>query len=401
MNPIVQDAVNFVDTAVKLGIKPFIPILAEGPTDREVTVDGERRLFFSSNNYLGLANHPKIIAELVRATNKYGFGSGASRLVGGTFDSHVLLEKEIARFKGGEAAMIFSTGSIANDTTIPALLNAPALSARSYVSRLIGGERSAVFSDDLNHASIVDGCRLAKAEKNIYKHNDLDDLERQLRKSRAKKKLIVTDSVFSMDGDVADVRSLISLKEKYGASLYVDEAHSTGVFGVHGRGVSEEYGIEGIDIKMGTFSKAFGGAGGFVVASKEIIEYLKLSCRKYIFSTAMPPAQAAALVVATKEVEGAVEERKHLKDISAYLRGEVKKQGFSTLGSTTQIVPIVIGGEKETMQLSQLLRKKQIEAPAVIWPATPRNQGRLRVSLISHHTKEDVDRLIGALKEVS
>lgn len=404
MNLIENEASEFLLTAHNLEITPWVPILSEAPTDSYVIADGKKSLFFSSNNYLGLAGRPEIKEALIRGVEKYGFGSGASRLVGGTFESHIELEERIAKFKDGEAAIIFSTGSIANDTVIPALLNVPMLDVKKIISKgifnFLGGKEVAVFSDELNHASIVDGCRLANAERNIYKHLDLDHLESLLKKSKARKKLIVSDSVFSMDGDMVDVKRIAHLKEKYNSLLYLDEAHSSGVIGKKGKGVSEEFSINNIDIKMGTFSKAFGGAGGFIVANKVMIDYLRLSCRKYIFSTAMPPALAVGLIKSVDLVESAEKEREGLKNISIYFRQKAKVLGFNTMSSTTQIIPIHVGDEKKTMIFAQKMRERKIHTPAVIWPATPRGAGRLRISLIATHTIEDIDKLLENLSEV-
>ncbi|MFC7439880.1 8-amino-7-oxononanoate synthase [Laceyella putida] len=347
---------------------------------------GRRLLNFSSNNYLGLSAHPELQAALERA-GAHGVGGVASRLIIG--HSHELdeLEREIARFKGTEAALLFSNGYMANLGLLTALLK-PA---------------DAVFSDQYNHASIVDGIRLSGAKSYRYRHLNLDHLETLLKRAEAKgikRKLIVTDSVFSMDGDVAPLRELVWLKKKYDAALVLDEAHAAGVFGPHGEGMAHHLGVaDEIDLHMGTFSKAFGVYGAYVAGRKTWIQYLVNRCRPLIYTTALPPVIVAAIRASLRLVQSGHTLRQALHERSAWFRQQLMEAGLSINGSTTQIVPWVVGGSERALKLSQALAEQGVLAVAIRPPTVPEGASRLRFSLMATHTQADLIRAVEAVRK--
>jgi len=390
-------------------IYPDIYKIEGASTSPEITVlmkNGERKkvLMFSSNNYLGLAGDERVKKALVAAAEKYGMGSGGSRLISGNIDVQEKLEEAIARFKGYEAAITFSTGYMANTGAIPALLNPLKISAGKVAGGILRSilniSESAVFSDELNHASIVDGCRLSKSKRIIYKHRDLKDLESKLRKYNYKRKFIITDGVFSMDGDIAPLSGIMKLAEKYNGSVMVDDAHATGVLGDNGIGTSEYFHLEKKpEIMMGTFTKAFGAVGGFVASSKEVVDYLRVTARSYIFSAPIPPLVASGILESLRIIE---EDRpfEKLKENINYLMPKLKGAGFNTMETETQIIPIVIGNENTTIQVSRELMDNGVFAPAVMWPAVPKGVGRLRITIMSTHSKNDLDYFLETLQKV-
>lgn len=367
------------------------PICLDSSRGSKVIIDGERFVNFASNDYLNLSHHPEIINALADAVRVYGSGSGSSRLLSGTYLPHKRLEERIARFKGTEAALLFNTGYAANTGIIPAITDS----------------NSVVFSDELNHASIIDGIRLSKAEVMIYRHKDAGHLESLLIRSAAEsginKRLIVTDSVFSMDGDIAPLKDISYLSRKYDAMLMVDDAHATGVLGENGKGGLEHFGIEddGI-IQMGTLSKALGCFGAFVAGSQELIDYLINTARSFIFSTSLPPAIAEAAITAIDIVHsdpGGL--RRKLSGNSDRLRKGLEGSGFETLGSETPIIPILTGEIKDTLEISEELYKHKILALPVRPPSVPEGRCRIRFSVTSGHDEEDISNLIEVLKKVS
>jgi 8-amino-7-oxononanoate synthase len=397
---------RIIEFAKEKGIYPDIYKIEGASTNPEITVvmkSGEKKklLMFSSNNYLGLANDERIKKALIQAAEKYGMGSGGSRLVSGNIDIQEELESAIAKFKGYESAITFSTGYMANTGTIPALLNPLKISAAEIIKNVLKDvlkiKESAVFSDELNHASIVDACKLAKSKRIIYKHKSLEDLESKLKKYKYKRKLIVTDGVFSMDGDIAPLSGIMDLAEKYNSAVMVDDAHSTGILGDNGVGTTEYFHLEKKpEIMMGTFTKSFGAVGGFVAASKDIIDYLRVSARSYIFSAPIPPLVVAGILESLRIIK---EDRpfEKLKENIDYLTSKLKNSGFNILETETQIIPIIIGDERKTIQVSRELIDNGIFAPAVMWPAVPRGLGRLRITLMSSHSKENLDYFFNVL----
>lgn len=364
----------------------------DGGAEPEVVVEGKKVLMFSSNNYLGLATHPKMIEAGVETLKKYGVGSDGSRLLSGNLKVHREFEEAITKFKGGEDAIVWPSGYSANVGVITAVMDPIKVRAQDFLTR-----KGIIISDELNHASIVDGARLSKAEVVIYKHCDMDDLEGKLKKYKSRRKLVVTDSVFSMDGDIAPLDKIVKLCKKYDAISMIDEAHATGVLGKTGHGTLQHFGlkaVEDIDIVLGTCSKALAVTGGFVVGSKTLIKYLRVASRSYMFSTAMTPMASAALVTALKIIDEEPQWREKLLSNADYLRNGLQEKGFDTVTSATQIIPILIGSDKDAIQFSRRLFEEGIFAPCVRWPAVEKNKARIRFTVMATHTKEQMDRLL-------
>jgi 8-amino-7-oxononanoate synthase len=356
---------------------------AQGAT---IAIDGRTYVNFGANDYLALAGDPRLAEAAVTATRTEGWGAGASPLVVGHAASHARLEQAIAAFEETEAALLFSTGYAANVGAITALV----------------GRGDVVFSDALNHASIVDGCRLSRAEIRVYPHNDVDALATMLADAATfRRRLIVTDGLFSMDGDVAPLAALADLANRHDAMLAVDEAHATGVFGRHGRGTSEACGVEErVDVRIGTLSKGLGSAGGFVAGRRTLIDWLINRARPYVFSTALPPAAAAASCAALEIVQGEPFRRSALLERAATLRDTLRSQGWDVGPSTSQIIPIIAGDAGRTLALAQALRERGFVVPPIRPPSVPDGASRLRLSLSYGHTAEAISALVEALKEV-
>jgi 8-amino-7-oxononanoate synthase len=362
-------------------------VALDSPQGPGITINGELFINFSSNDYLNLSTHPEIIRASAAALKKYGSGSGASRLLSGTQALHVSLEKKIAAYKGSRSALLFNTGYAANTGIISAL----------------AGKHSVIFSDALNHASIIDGIKLSGARVKIFRHRDPAHLEVLLKKhvSSRNRKLIITDTVFSMDGDVAPLKDILSLSRKYDARLMIDDAHATGVLGRSGRGGLEHFGIRSGDIiQMGTLSKAAGCFGGFVAGRKGLVTLLMNRARSFIYSTSLPPADVGAAIKAIDILADSSEGlRKRLWKNRERLRRGLQKAGFDTLGSETPIVPLLIGDVKKTMHVAGHLLKNNIYAPAIRPPTVPEGKCRIRLSVTAGHTYEEIDRVLACLKE--
>ncbi|SMP23258.1 8-amino-7-oxononanoate synthase [Laceyella tengchongensis] len=367
-------------------LRTLIPAQQAGQT--VLIREGRRLLNFSSNNYLGLATHPELGMAVAESVSQ-GIGGVASRLIIGHNEETEALEREIARFKGTEAALLFPNGYMANLGLLSALLK----------------PSDAVFSDQYNHASIVDGIRLSGAQSYRYRHLNLDHLEVLLKRADAKgakRKLIVTDSVFSMDGDVVPLSDLVQLKRKYNAALVLDEAHAAGVWGPGGAGMAHHLGVaEDVDLHMGTFSKAFGVYGAYVAGKKEWIQYLLNRCRPLIYTTALPPVLVAAIRASLRLVEAGDNLRRDLHERSAWFRQKLQEAGLSIGGSTTQIVPLIVGESELAIKLSQALAEEGVLAVAIRPPTVPEGQSRLRFSLMATHTKADVERAVAAVLRVA
>lgn len=382
---------KILDYADKHQLYPDLRIV-EGPPEPEVIVDGKKVLMFTSNNYLGLANHPKIIEASIQAIKKYGVGSDGSRLLSGNLKIHSDFEKRIADFKKGEDAIVWPSGYSANVGTISAFARVLEVGPADFLS--FG---TIILSDELNHASIIDGARLSKQKKITYKHCDLEDLESKLRRFKRRRKLVVTDSIFSMDGDIAPLDKIVELSKKYNATLLIDEAHATGVLGKTGHGSLEHFNLKSgtdVDITLGTCSKALASTGGFVVGSKDLVKYLRVASRSYMFSTAMMPAASAALIQSLNVIEQEPERRIKLWENANYLRDCLKQAGFNTLTSATQIIPILIGEDRKTIEFSRKLFERGIFAPAVRFPAVSKGNGRLRITVMSTHSKAQIEFLV-------
>ena len=348
-----------------------------------MTLDGRELINFASNDYLGLSRHPELIERSRDWTARYGAGSGASRLVTGTLEAHAAVEAKVAAAKGTQAALVFASGWQLNAAVIPALLAA-------------GEGEALVFTDKLVHASFHHGCAAAGVKQIRYRHNDLDHLESLLasRGDEDSRRFILTESVFSMDGDRADVAALAELAEAYGAFLYLDEAHATGVLGPHGMGLSG-LAPNGIDLIMGTFSKALGGFGGYVAGSKVLCDYLVNACSGFIYTTAPPPSVLGAMDAALDLVPAMDAERAALTQASDRLRATLQSLNLSTGQSTTQIVPAIVGQADAAVALSAELEAAGFLAPAIRPPTVAMGTSRIRFALSAAHSEDDLDRLIG------
>ncbi len=338
---------------------------------------------FSANDYLSLAADPRLIAAAHEAALREGWGAGASPLITGHSESHRRLELRLTEFMGTEAALIFPSGFAANSGTIPALV----------------GRGDVVLADEKNHASLIDGCRLSRAEVEIYPHRDMNRLAELLGESVGyRRRLIVSDTLFSMDGDLAPLRDLVELAERNKSMLMIDEAHAIGVFGAHGRGVAEDVGIEArVPIRVGTLSKALGSAGGFVAGSQKLIDWLINRARPYVFSTAHPPAAAAAAIAALDIVHDEPQRRGALLKRAADLRRRLREKGWNIGDSAGQIIPIIIGDPTATMETAAKLRERGLFLPGIRPPSVPEGQSLLRISLCYGHTPEMIERLMAAL----
>ncbi|BCB95846.1 putative 8-amino-7-oxononanoate synthase [Dissulfurispira thermophila] len=336
---------------------------------------------FSSNDYLGLSNHPSIIEAANKAIEKYGLGAGASRLLSGGTELHATLEKKIAEFKGSDAALIFNSGYTANISAIPVLAS----------------EGDIIFSDELNHASIIDGCRLSKAKKVIYRHRDVEHLSELIKKEHGKRKMVITDTVFSMDGDIAPLKEISDICTQHDAILYIDDAHGTGVLG-SGRGALTHFGIKPTPqiIQMGTFSKALGSYGAFIAADKNVIQWLINTARGFIYSTALPACVIAASLEALNIVQNDLSLIKNLWQNREMLFKGLMDLGFYTINSETPIIPIVVGDTNTTLKFSELLMHHNIYAPAIRPPTV--KVPRIRVSVTAAHTEEDINKLLKGLR---
>ncbi len=348
----------------------------------EILIGGKKHILLASNNYMGLSTDPRVVQAAAEALAKYGTGSGGSRLVSGSSGLHAELERKIAEFKSTEAAILFSSGYLANVGTIAALV----------------GEGDTVFSDELNHASIIDGCRLSRARVEVYPHLDTDSLDRMVSRSRGGgggKKLIVTDTVFSMDGDLADLREICSTSERHGCMLMVDEAHAMGVLGEKGSGATEHFGVEDrVPVVMGTLSKAVGSLGGYVAGSRSLVDFIRNRVRSYIFDTSLPAASLAASIEAIGIIEGEPQRRKHLKDLVDTFKAGLCDMGFNVLPSQSAIVPVLTGEPEATLELASALRKRGIYTPAVRPPSVPAGKCRIRASLMATHTEDHISRAL-------
>ena len=352
-----------------------------GSQQSKVVMDGREKLLLCSNTYLGLADHPQLKEAAIRATERFGVGSGASRLVSGTMELHESLESRIALFKGTARALVFNSGYAANTGVLPALV----------------GRGDVVFCDRLNHASIVDGCLLSRARMVRYPHNDMKELRRLLQENKGQRRLIVSDGVFSMDGDFARLSDLVALKREFGALLMIDDAHGTGVLGATGRGTAEQFALQsGIDIHMGTLGKAFGCFGAYVAASEEIVDYLVNRARSFIFSTSLPPSVIASCLAALEIIDSpaGADLRVRLARNSTMLRTGLQSAGFNTLESETQIVPVMVGAPEKTMEFSAALFDAGVYVQGIRPPTVPAGGCRLRCTLMATHTEDEVSRAL-------
>ena len=359
----------------------------EAPCGPLARVDGRDLISFCSNDYLGLASDPALIEAACAGARQWGVGSGASHLVSGHQAPHDLLEQRLASFTGFEKTLLLSTGFMANLGIVPALV----------------GRGDAVFADKLNHASLIDAVQLSRADSQRYPHGDLAALERQLAKSTAKRKLILTDAVFSMDGDLAPLPELLELAERFDAWLVIDDAHGFGVLGPHGRGSLAHFAMPHAEriVYMGTLGKAAGGSGAFVAGSETVVEWLLQRARTYIFTTGSSPAMACALLAGLDLIEHGDERRRQLRQLTAQLRDGLADTRWQLMPSPTAIQPVIIGDNHEALRVANALFARGLWVPAIRPPTVPKGTARLRVSLTAAHTGEQVAQLVDALRELA
>jgi len=351
--------------------------LVEGPQGPTVRLGDREVLLLCSNNYLGLADDPRVREAAAQAALHWGAGAGASRLISGTMEPHRYLEVELAEFEGFPEALLFGSGYLANTGTIAAL----------------AGAGEVVFSDELNHASIIDGCRLARAETRIYRHRDLDHLAWSLADAEGQAALIVTDGIFSMDGDVAPLRDLYELARRHGARLLVDEAHATGAIGPGGRGAVRDAGLAGEPdvVVVGTLGKALGAYGAYVCAERETVDFLLNTARPFVFSTAPPPAMVAAAAEALAILRAEPQRVASLRRNAALMRAALDREGLDVGGSQTQILPVRVGEAEPTMRLCELLLERGVFAQGIRPPTVPEGTSRLRLTVMSTHAPEQLE----------
>jgi glycine C-acetyltransferase len=355
--------------------------------------DGREVINLASNNYLGLANHPRLIQAAIDATRAFGVGSGAVRTIAGTMRIHMELEEKIARFKNVEACVVFQSGFAANAGTVSAIL----------------GKEDFILSDELNHASIIDGARLSRATIKVFRHKDAAHCEELLKQlaSEPGKKLVITDGVFSMDGDIGPVDKLAALAEQYGAIMMVDDAHASGVLGRNGRGSVDHFGMHGkVDVQVGTLSKAIGALGGYVCGSRDLIDYLYHRARPFLFSTSHPPSVAATCIAAFDILEREPERILRLWSNTRYFQGELKRAGFNIGGVTTPatetpITPIIVGEGRAAMEFSRALFDEGVMATGIAFPTVPEGKARIRAILTSEHTRAQLDQALDKLERVA
>jgi glycine C-acetyltransferase len=350
--------------------------------------DGREVINLASNNYLGLANHPKLVEAAVKATKEYGAGSGAVRTISGTMSLHLELERRIASFKNVEACVVFQSGFAANAGTVSAVLT----------------PEDHVVSDALNHASIIDGCRLSKAKIHVFAHKDIGQAEEKLYALRDQpgRKLLITDGVFSMDGDIGPLPALVELAEKYGAIMMIDDAHSSGVLGRNGRGTVDHFGLHGrVDIQVGTLSKAVGVLGGYVCGTRDLIEFLYHRARPFLFSTSHPPAVPAACLAAFDILENEPDRIERLWSNTRCFQEGLRAAGLSTGDSETPITPVMVGDTAAAFDYSRKLFEKGVYATGIGFPTVPQGRARVRAIVTAAHTPEQLDRAVGIMVDVA
>lgn len=378
---------KYIEDLKKDGVYRELPI-NEGPCDAEIILNGKKVINLSSNNYLGFANHPRLKNAAIDAIKKYGVGAGAVRTIVGNMDIHEELDQVIAKFKKEEAALVFQSGFNVNAGVIQAITT----------------DKDIIISDQLNHASIIDGTRLSKASRAVYKHSNMDDLERVLKESKDKYEnmLIITDGVFSMDGDIAKLPEIVRLAKQYGALTYVDDAHGSGVLGERGRGTVDHFHLHGkVDFIVGTLSKAIGVVGGYVAGSKAMRDWLLHRGRPLLFSTAMMPGAAAAIIEAFNMLETSSEYTDKLWENARYFKEKLEKLGFDIGHSQTPITPVMIGNEAQTMEFSKALLYNGVYVSGIVFPTVPKNTGRIRCMVSALHTKKQLDKAIEIMEQTA
>lgn len=383
-----MDALSFLDQelqALKDQGLYRVPRTLTGQQEPRCIYDGKSVVNLSSNNYLGLANHPRMIEAAIKATEKLGVGSGAVRTIAGQMDLHKELEAKLAEFKHVEACLVFQSGFTANSGTVSCIL----------------GRDDVIISDELNHASIIDGSRLSRAKIVVYPHADMDGLRDALKEAEGRRKLVVTDGVFSMDGDIAPLPEIVELAQEYGAAVMVDDAHASGVLGRNGRGTVDHYDLHGkVDIQVGTLSKAIGVLGGYVAGPQKLIDYLVQRARPVLFSTSHPPAVTAACIAALDILLEQPELIDQLWDNTEFFRTGLQELGFDTGASATPIIPVIVGDERKAMQLADDLFEEGVFAQGIAFPTVPRGKARVRTIVTAAHSREDLQYALDTFAKV-
>jgi 8-amino-7-oxononanoate synthase len=371
--------------ARRANIYPYYRVITT-PQEPVVLHQGQELVMLGSNNYLGLANHPEIKESAAMGLAMYGTGCAGSRLLNGTLDIHVQLEERLAEFMRREAVLTFSTGFQVNLGVLSCLL----------------GRHDIAFLDSLDHACIIDGCRLGFGKSFKFRHNDMADLEKKLANAPVERgKIIVVDGVFSMEGDVAPLEQITALGKRFNARVMVDDAHGLGVFGEHGRGTPEHFGVEGdVDLVMGTFSKSLAAIGGFIAGDPEVIDFIKHEARSEIFSAAPPPASVAAALKAVEIVEREPERRKQLWENTIYMKQEFETLGFDTGQSASPVIPLVVGEDMDAFAMTIRLQEQGVFANPVVSPAVPPGRSMIRTSYMATHTRDHLDLALGAFAKV-
>lgn len=370
-----------LDETKKAGLYRHLRTMNSAPHP-EMYIDGKKQMNFSSNNYLGLANEKQLIYAAETILHQFGVGSSGSRLTTGNTEWHEKLEERIASFKQTEAALLFSSGFLANVAVLTSLPE----------------KGDVLLSDQLNHASIIDGCRLSKADTVVYNHIDMTDLEEKLKATKSyERRFIVTDGVFSMDGTITPLDKIMSLAKYYRAYVIVDDAHATGVLGGHGRGTSEHFNVLP-DVVVGTLSKAVGTEGGFVSGTRVLIDFLLNHARTFIFQTSIPPSSCAASYAALELIVDSVEKRKHLVLNVNQIKTGLIEMGYTVKGDNTPIIPVMIGDPKKAVSIAEKLQDKGIFAPAIRPPTVPKGESRIRLTVTSEHNSEEIDYLLESFK---
>jgi len=362
-----------------------LPVLGTEQKNR-VVLNGKDVIIMCTNNYLGFANHPRLREAAKKAIDTWGFGTGAVRQIAGTMEIHIQLEEMLAEYKHTESALVFVAGIAANRGTIQALM----------------GETDAIISDELNHGSIIDGVRLTKSNRMVYPHLDMEGLKKALVETKdARRRLIVSDGVFSMDGDIAPLDRMVELAEEYDAMVMVDDAHGDGVLGKDGKGIVDHFGLGGrVDIDMGTLSKAFGCLGGYIAGRKDLRDYLINTARSFIFTTAHPPAVVAATMEALRMIQDEPQHLRQLWENTRYFKKGMSDLGFDIGHSQTPITPVMAGESRTAMELSRLLFEEGLFAKPIVFPLVAKDKARVRINVTAQHTKEDLDEALAIFGRV-
>lgn len=369
---------------ISYGLYPYFRVI-ESAQDPEVIMNGKKMIMVGSNNYLGLTNHPKVKEAAIEAVKKYGTGCAGSRFLNGTLDIHVALEEKLAKFMRKESALVLSTGFQVNLGVISALI----------------GKNDVVIIDKMDHASIIDGCRLSYGQVKKFKHNDMADLKRVLEENIDTAKLVVVDGVFSMEGDIANLPDIVDLSKQYNAMLMVDDAHGIGVLGKTGRGTSEHFGLEDkVDLIMGTYSKSLASIGGFISGAESVVHYIKHFARSLIFSASPPPASIASVSVALDIIENEPERREKLWRNTRKMLDGFKDLGFETCSSETPIIPIMVGENETAFKMAVMLQNEGVFANVAVSPAVPNGKALIRTSYMATHSDEQLDMVLKAFEKV-